>query len=71
MCTAKSWAGEDDPGQTPRSTRDVSAVLTMATNPLPAIGRQVGIDVGIVSFVKISDGEHLDNPRWGVPQLTG
>jgi putative transposase len=35
------------------------------TNPLPATGRQVGIDVGIVSFATTSDGEHLDNPRWG------
>jgi putative transposase len=34
-------------------------------NPLPAIGRQVGIDVGIVSFATTSEGEHVDNPRWG------
>jgi putative transposase len=34
-------------------------------NPLPAAGRQAGIDVGIVSFATTSDGEHLDNPRWG------
>lgn len=32
---------------------------------LPATGRQVGLDVGIVSFATTSDGEHLDNPRWG------
>jgi putative transposase len=37
----------------------------VATNPLPATGRQVGIDVGIVSFATTSDGEHIDNPRWG------
>jgi putative transposase len=33
-------------------------------NPLPGTGRQAGIDVGIVSFATISDGEHIDNPRW-------
>lgn len=35
------------------------------TNPLPATGREAGIDVGIVSFATTSDGEHVDNPRWG------
>ena len=35
------------------------------TNALPATGRQAGIDVGIVSFATTSDGEHIDNPRWG------
>jgi putative transposase len=35
------------------------------TNPLPATGKQAGIDVGIVSFATTSDGEHIDNPRWG------
>jgi putative transposase len=34
------------------------------TNPLPPTGRQVGIDVGIVSFATTSDGKHVDNPRW-------
>ena len=34
------------------------------TNPLPATGRQVGIDVGIASFATTSDGEHINNPRW-------
>jgi putative transposase len=34
------------------------------TNPLPATGRQAGIDVGIVSYATTSDGEHIDNPRW-------
>ena len=34
------------------------------TNPLPATGRQVGVDVGIVSFATTSDGEHVENPRW-------
>jgi putative transposase len=35
------------------------------TKPLPATGRQGGIDVGIASFATTSDGEHVDNPRWG------
>ena len=34
-------------------------------NPLPATERPVGIDVGVVSFAATSDGEHIDNPRWG------
>jgi putative transposase len=34
-------------------------------NPLPATGCAVGIDVGVVSFATTSDGEHIDNPRWG------
>jgi putative transposase len=34
------------------------------TNPLPATGRNVGIDVGIASFVTTSDGVSVDNPRW-------
>jgi putative transposase len=33
-------------------------------SPLPATGRQVGVDVGIASFATTSDGDHLDNPRW-------
>jgi putative transposase len=37
----------------------------VSTNPLPATGRQAGVDVGIVSFATTSDGEHVDNPRWG------
>jgi len=35
------------------------------TNPLPATGRQAGVDVGIVSFATTSDRVHIDNPRWG------
>lgn len=34
-------------------------------NPQPATGRQAGIDVGIASFATTSNGEHIDNPRWG------
>ncbi len=37
----------------------------VSTNPLPATGRQAGVDVGIVSFATTSDGAHVDNPRWG------
>ena len=35
------------------------------TNPLATTGHEAGIDVGIVSFVTTSGGEHVDNPRWG------
>jgi putative transposase len=43
------------------------------TNPLPATGRQAGIDVGIASFATTSDGQHVDNPGWsrkGADRLT-
>ena len=33
--------------------------------PLPATGRQAGIDMGIASFATTSDGRHFENPRWG------
>jgi putative transposase len=33
-------------------------------NPKAAVGRQVGVDVGIVSFATTSEGDHVDNPRW-------
>lgn len=33
-------------------------------HPLPAIGRQAGVDVGIASFATTSDGDHIPNPRW-------
>ena len=32
--------------------------------PMPATGRQVGVDVGITSFATTSDGDHVPNPRW-------
>jgi putative transposase len=35
------------------------------TNPAPGTGRQAGVDVGFVSFVTRSDGEHIGNSRWG------
>ena len=34
-------------------------------DPLPATGRQAGVDVGIASFATTSNGRHIDNPRWG------
>jgi putative transposase len=34
-------------------------------NPLPATGKQAGIDVGVASFATTSDSEHVANPRWG------
>lgn len=43
----------------------------VSINPLPATGRQAGIDVGIVSFATTSDGEHIDNPRCGRPAGRG
>jgi putative transposase len=33
--------------------------------PLPATGRQIGIDMGIVHFLTTSDGTHAANPRHG------
>jgi putative transposase len=35
------------------------------TNPLPATGAQVGIDVGVVTYATLSDGTTVANPRWG------
>lgn len=34
------------------------------TNPLPATGRQTGVDVGVVTFATLSDGTEVANPRW-------
>ena len=34
--------------------------------PLPATGRQAGVDVGIVQLRhRSATGPHIDNPRWG------
>lgn len=33
-------------------------------NPLPATGKQAGIDVGVVTYATMSDGTTVDNPRW-------
>jgi putative transposase len=32
--------------------------------PLPATGRQAGIDVGVVTYATCSDGTEVANPRW-------
>jgi putative transposase len=32
--------------------------------PQPATGQDVGIDVGIASLITMSDGAHINNPRW-------
>lgn len=32
--------------------------------PLPPNGEAVGIDVGLLSFATLSNGEHIDNPRF-------
>ena len=32
--------------------------------PLPATGREVGVDVGVARFLTTSDGEVVDNPRF-------
>jgi len=34
------------------------------TNPVPATGRQVGVDVGVVTYATLSDGTEVANPRW-------
>ena len=54
--------------QIKRAGRRWTLVLScddVPTNPLPATGRQIAIDVGIASFATTSDGEHIDNPRFG------
>ena len=39
--------------------------------PMPATGRQVGVDVGIASFATTSDGDHVPNPRWARTAAAG
>jgi putative transposase len=49
-----------------REGRRWYAVLScdeVPAEPLPATGRQAGIDLGVASFVTTSDGEHVPNPR--------
>jgi putative transposase len=43
----------------------VLSCVDVPADPLPATGRQAGVDVGIASFATTSNGEHIDNPRWG------
>jgi putative transposase len=47
----------------------VLSCADVPANPLPLTSRQEGIDVGIVSFATTSDGEHIDNPRNGLPAV--
>jgi len=37
----------------------------VATGLLEPTGSVVGVDVGIVDFAVTSEGQHIDNPRWG------
>ena len=39
-------------------------VCEVAPVPLPATGREVGIDVGIASLITTSDGERIAHPGW-------
>jgi putative transposase len=41
-----------------------SFVVERETTPLPANGREVGIDVGLASLAVTSDGEFIANPRF-------
>lgn len=43
----------------------VLACDEVPAEPLPATGAVVGIDMGIASFLTTSDGEHINNPRYG------
>ncbi len=38
--------------------------------PLPATGKQAGIDVGVVTYATMSDGATVDNPRWARQEAT-
>jgi len=37
----------------------------VSEKPLPAVEAAVGLDMGIASFLTTSDGEHIQNPRYG------
>jgi putative transposase len=41
-----------------------SFVVERAATPLPANGREIGVDVGLASLVVTSDGEVIANPRF-------
>jgi putative transposase len=41
-----------------------SFVVEVPDDPLPATGREVGIDLGLSTFAALSDGRKLDNPRF-------
>jgi putative transposase len=43
------------------------AIFTVETcvEPLPKTGEEIGCDAGITSFLKLSDGSEIENPRYG------
>jgi IS605 OrfB family transposase len=41
-----------------------SFVVEVARNPLPAIEREVGVDLGLHVLATLSDGTTVPNPRW-------
>jgi putative transposase len=42
----------------------VLVIAEAEPTPLPATGREVGVDVGVARFLTASDGEVVDNPRF-------
>ncbi|MCP2248271.1 RNA-guided endonuclease InsQ/TnpB family protein [Lentzea aerocolonigenes] len=43
----------------------VLACDAVPADPLPATGRQMGIDMGITHFLTTSEGVHVENPEYG------
>ncbi|WP_067486877.1 RNA-guided endonuclease InsQ/TnpB family protein [Actinomadura hibisca] len=41
-----------------------SFVVEVEDEPLPAGGREVGVDLGLADFAVLSDGTKISNPRW-------
>jgi IS605 OrfB family transposase len=41
-----------------------SFVVQVARNPLPAVEREVGVDLGLHVLAALSDGTTIPNPRW-------
>jgi putative transposase len=41
-----------------------SFVVERPAEPLSQVGREVGVDLGLMHFVTLSTGEKVDNPRW-------
>ena len=57
--------GQDDQPQAGRPPLVRGAVLRRrARPPLPATGREIGVDVGVARFATTSDGEVIANPRF-------
>jgi putative transposase len=42
----------------------VVVVVDTELQPLPATGREIGVDVGVTRFLTTSDGQIVDNPRF-------